>query len=101
MSCSLFLKTTSAERDFSYHCIVKNELRNAMHVMTLDSPMRVHEHVDIDSICTTDLTQAENYRRNPPALWIRKLFEATHDLVRVMQAIQRFEAEKAGFWCPL
>lgn len=44
--------------------------------------MRVHEHVDIDSIYTTDLTQAEKvYRRNPPAherrpLLIRKLFEA-------------------------
>lgn len=81
------VQSATVERGFSQHNNLKTKLRNAMHVMTLDSALRVQDQVSATNIFKVDLKRAsEIYLRRPAwqetrPLLLAQLFEAAglHD----------------------
>ena len=68
-------QSASVERGFSQHRVLKSRLRNAMHVMTLDSAMRTHDLVSKDEMAGFVCERAdETYNHNPPRHERRPLF---------------------------
>lgn len=81
------VQSAAVERGFSWHNNLKTKLRNALHVMTVDSVLRIQDQVSAIGIFTLDLKRAvEVYKHKPPRqeirpLLIRQLFKAAglHD----------------------